>query len=110
MWRAVEPIIKRMTPWAVRVGGEISPWGYNDLAHELRLGLPGIQAVAVHPSTFSWGFTVSQALALAGRYRLPLWCTEALRDGPDSWPSISRTIPVSGMKGVAMAAVWDRLG
>jgi hypothetical protein len=108
MWRAVEPIIKRMTPWVVRVGGEVSPWGYNDLAQELRLGLPGIQAVAVHPYAFSWGFTVAKALALADRYRLPLWCTEGLRDGPDSWPSISRTVPVSGMRGVAMAAVWDR--
>jgi hypothetical protein len=109
MWRAAEPIVKRMTPWAIRVGGEISPWGYNDLAKELRLGLPGIQAVAVHPYTFSFGFSVRQALALAGRYRLPLWCTEGLRDGPDSWPSAGRTIPLSGMKGVAMAAVWDRL-
>lgn len=109
MWRAVEPIIKRMTPWAVRVGGEVSPWGYKDLAQELRLGLPGIQAVAVHPYAFSWGFSVRQALTLAGRYHLPLWCTEGLREGPDSWPSASRTIPVSGMRGAAVAAVWDRL-
>ena len=108
MWRAVEPIVKRMTPWAVRVGGEISPWGFKDLSTELRLGLPGIQAVGVHPYTFSFGFSVRQALGLAGRYHLPLWCTEALRDGPDSWPSVSRTVPPSGMKGVAMAAVWDR--
>jgi hypothetical protein len=108
MWRAVEPIIRRMTPWALRVGGEISPWGFNDLKEELQLGLPGIQAIAVHPYTFSWGFTVAQAVALAGRYRLPLWCTEGLREGADSWPSVGRTIPLAGMKGVTMAAVWDR--
>lgn len=108
MWRAVEPVMKRMAPWAVRVGGEISPWGYNDLAQELRLGLPGLQAVAVHPYKFSFGYSVAKALALARRYRKPLWCDEGLRDGPDSWPSIARTIPLSGMRGVAMAAVWDR--
>lgn len=110
MWRAVEPIIKQLAPWAVRVGGEISPWGFNDLAAELRLGLPGIQAVSVHPYKFSFGFPVSQALSLARRYRLPLWCDEGLREGPDSWPNVARSIPLSGMAGVAMAGVWDRLG
>lgn len=110
MWRAVEPIVRQMAPWAVRVGGEISPWGYNDLAQELRRGLPGIQAIAVHPYKFSFGYSVARALTLARRYRLPLWCDEGLREGTDSWPSIGRTIPLSGMRGVAMAAVWDRFG
>jgi hypothetical protein len=110
VWRAVEPIIKRMTPRAVRVGGEISPWGFKDLEQELRLGLPGIQAVAVHTYTFAFGLSFRQALALARRYRLPLWCTEGLRDGPDSWPSLSRSLPLSGMRGAAVAAAWDSNG
>lgn len=109
MWRAVEPEIKRMAPWAVRIAGEISPWGFKDLQQELRYGLPGVQAVGVHPYKFSFGYSVGQALALAGRYRLPLWCDEALQDGPDSWPSMSLTIPLSGMRGAAVAGVWDRL-
>lgn len=108
MWRAVEPEIKRMAPWATRIGGEISPWGLKDLEQELRAGLPGIQAVAVHPYKFSWGYSVAQALAIARRYHLPLWCDEGLRDGPDSWPSLSRTIPLSAMRGAAVAGVWDR--
>jgi hypothetical protein len=106
MWRAVEPEIKRMAPWAVRIAGEISPWGFKDLEQELRYGMRGIQAVAVHPYKFSWGYTFGQALALARRYHLPLWADEALRDGPDSWPSMSRTIPLSGMRGAAVAGVW----
>jgi hypothetical protein len=109
VWRAVEPTVKQIAPWALRVGGEISPWGLNDLAQELRLGLPGIQAVAVHPYKFAFGYSVNQALELARRYRLPLWCDEGLQEGRDSWPSIRRTIPWVGMKGAAMAAVWDRI-
>ena len=110
VWRAVEPIIKRITPRAVRVGGEISPWGFNDLERELRLGLPGIQAVAVHTYAFAFGLSFRQALALTHRHRLPLWCTEGLRDGPDSWPSVSRALPLSGMRGAAVVAAWDRNG
>jgi hypothetical protein len=109
MWRAVEPEIKRAAPWAIRIGGDISPWGFTDLEQELRDGLPGIQAVAVHPYRFSFGYSVGQALALADRYRLPLWCDEGLQDGPDSWPSMSRTIPLSGMRGAVVAGAWDRV-
>lgn len=108
MWRAVEPEIKRMAPWAVRVGGEISPWGFGDLRRELSGGLPGVQAIAVHPYRFAFAPSVSQVLALARRYHLPLWCDEALQDGPDSWPSMSLTIPLYGMRGAAIAGVWDR--
>lgn len=110
MWRAVEPIIKRKTPRAVRVGGEISPWGFNSLKQELRLGLPGIQAVAVHTYKFTFGFNFPQALALTRRYRLPLWATEGLRDGPLSWPSVSRTLTLKAMQGAAVAVVWDSNG
>lgn len=109
MWRAVEPEIKRMAPWATRIAGEISPWGFHDLAQELQYGLPGIQAVAVHPYRYSFGYSVAQALTLARRYGLPLWCDEALQDGQDSWPSASRTVPLSGMRGAAVAGAWDRL-
>jgi hypothetical protein len=108
MWRAVEPEIRRMAPWAIRVGGEISPWGFSDLQRELSSGLVGVQAVAVHPYKFSFAPSVSQALSLARRYHLPLWCDEALQDGPDSWPSVSLTIPLYRMRGAAVAGVWDR--
>jgi hypothetical protein len=108
MWRAVEPLIRRAAPWAVRVGGEISPWGLSDLQQELALGLPGIQAVAVHPYVFSWGYTVGQAWNLAWRYHVQLWCDEGLRDGPDSWPSEARTLPLAAMHGCRVADVWDK--
>lgn len=104
-WRAVEPIVRRMAPWAIRVGGEISPWGFSFLGGALHDGLPGIQAVSVHPYAYSWAFTVSQALNLARRYRLPLWCDEALYDGPTTWHA-RQTRWRSAMRGAALIGVW----
>jgi hypothetical protein len=106
-WRALEPIAKRITPHAIRVGGEISPWGLSFLRHALRWRLPGIQALAVHPYSYRWGFTIRTALKLARRYRLPLWCDEGLYDGPYTWHP-HRTLRLSAMRGVAVAGVWER--
>ena len=104
-WRAVEPIVRRIAPWAIRVGGEISPWGLEFLRAALRAGLPGIQAVAVHPYLYSWSFSPSQALRLARGYGLPLWCDEGLYDGPSTWhPHQSRSW--AAMRGAALVGVW----
>lgn len=104
-WRAVEPIVRRMAPWAIRVGGEISPWGLRFLRAALRAGLPGIQAVAVHPYRYSWSFSPAQALGLARSYGLPLWCDESLYDGPNTWhPHQSRSW--AAMRGAALVGVW----
>lgn len=104
-WHAVEPIVRRMAPWAVRVGGEISPWGLSFLHTALRDGLPGIQAIAVHPYAYRWAFSVSQALRLARSYRLPLWCDEALYDGRTTWHA-RQTRWLSAMRGAALVGVW----
>ena len=108
-WRALLPIIKRITPHAIRVGGEISPWGLPFLRGALRDGLPGIQALAAHPYRYSWAPTISRMLAVAHQYRLPLWADEGLNDGPRSWHR-SRDLPLSAMRGVAVAGVWDSGG
>jgi hypothetical protein len=78
LWRAVEPVVARMAPAAIRVAGEISPWGLSNLRAALAAGLPHVQALAVHPYRAPGGLRVSLALALARRARLPLWLTEAL--------------------------------
>jgi hypothetical protein len=113
-WRAVEPLLKRMVPHAIRVGGEISPWGLGWLQAALQAGLPGMQALAVHPYGYSWEFTIPQALQLAHRYGVPLWCDEGLYEGPNSWlptyPAGAKFIPISAMRGVTLAGVWDRFG
>jgi hypothetical protein len=111
-WRALEPLLKRMVPHAIRVAGEISPWGLNWLEAALRARLPGMQALAVHPYGYSWEFTIPQVLQLAHRYRVPLWCDEGIYEGPDSWlpvtPPGAKFLPLSAMRGVALAGVWDR--
>jgi hypothetical protein len=106
-WRSLEPIAKAIAPHAIRVGGEISPWGMRFLRDALRWGLPGIQALAVHPYAYKWAFTVRQALKLAARYHQPLWCDEGLYDGPDTWHP-HRTLRLSAMRGVAVTGVWER--
>jgi hypothetical protein len=41
--KAVEPIIATMAPHAIRVAGEVSPWGLAFLSEAVRGGLPGVQ-------------------------------------------------------------------
>ena len=112
-WKAVEPLLTRMVPHAIRVGGEISPWGLRFLESALRAGLPGMQAMAVHPYAYRWEFTIPQVLQLAHRYRVALWCDEGLYEGPDSWrptqPPGAKFMPLSALRGAVLAGVWDRL-
>jgi hypothetical protein len=112
-WKAVEPLLKRMVPHAIRVGGEISPWGLGFLEAALRAGLPGMQALAVHPYAYKWEFTIPQVLQLAHRYRVALWCDEGLYEGPESWrptdPPGAKFMPLSSLRGAVLAGVWDRV-
>jgi hypothetical protein len=109
-WKAVVPVLKRMAPWAIRVGGEISPYGLSFIQAALRAGLPGIQALAVHAYAYKWEFTIPQVLQLAQRNHAALWVDEGLYEGPASWrptsPPGARFMPLSSLGGVALAGVW----
>jgi hypothetical protein len=111
-WKAVEPLLKRMAPWAIRVGGEISPYGLKFLQTALRAGLPGMQALAVHPYAYRWEFTIPQVLQLARRYHAALWADEGLYGGPASWrptsPPGAKFMSLSSLRGAALAGVWLR--
>ena len=49
VWNAVEPVLARLTPRAVRVYGETSPFGFSFLQSSFRSGRPrGAQVVAFH--------------------------------------------------------------
>jgi hypothetical protein len=79
VWNAVEPIIARLAPHAIRVYGEVSPFGFAFLKASFRPGRPaGAQAIAFHCyNTKTGGLrTVPQVAAWAARWRLPLWCSE----------------------------------
>jgi hypothetical protein len=109
-WKAVEPVIKRLAPSAIRVGGEISPYGLKFLQTALRAGLPGMQALAVHPYAFKWEFTIPQVLQLAQRNHAALWADEGLYEGPNSWrptsPPGAKFMTLSSLRGAVLAGVW----
>jgi hypothetical protein len=102
VWNAVEPVIARVAPRALRVFGEASPWGFVFLKQTFQTGRPrGVQAVAFHcyDTKAQAGLRmVPRVAAWAGRYHLPLWCSEmsdALRprgwmryDAPLQWETL----------------------
>ena len=109
-WKAVEPVLKRMVPHAIRVGGEISPYGLGFLQAALRAGLPGVQAIATHPYAYPWEFKIPQVLQLAQRNHAALWCDEGLYEGPTSWrptsPKGAKFMTLSSLRGAVLAGVW----
>jgi hypothetical protein len=91
VWNAVEPVIARIAPHALRVFGEASPWGFTFLQQTFEPGPPvGAQAIAFHCYDMKEkqeGLRiVPQVAAWAARYHLPLWCSE-MSDGlhPTGW-------------------------
>jgi hypothetical protein len=108
VWRVVEPLVVRMAPQALRVAGEISPWGIHWLQRAWASGLPGAQAIAVHAYLSHYGFDLPSVRAWMHTTRLPLWVTEGLA-GPNAWPAGYRhmyAVPHSDMHGVAVADAW----
>ena len=91
VWDAVEPVIARIAPHALRVFGEASPWGFTFLKQTFETGRPrGVQAVSFHCYDMKQKQVglrvVPRVAAWAGRYHLPLWCSE-MSDGlhPTGW-------------------------
>jgi hypothetical protein len=84
VWNAVEPVIARIAPRAIRVYGETSPFGFSFLEQSFRPGAPrGAQAIAFHCYDVKNGglSVVPQVAAWAGSKHLPLWCSE-MSDSP----------------------------
>lgn len=79
VWSAVEPVLVKLVPRAIRVYGEFSPWGFGATQQGFAHGRPpGVQAIAAHCyHTKVDGLTqVPQDAAWAAARRLPLWCSE----------------------------------
>jgi hypothetical protein len=108
VWRAVEPLVAHAAPHAIRVAGEISPWGINFLRVAFAAHLPGVQAIAAHAYKSRYGFDLPKVVAWTRSTRLPLWITEGL-GGPGAWPSNipgMHAVPLSSLSGVAVADTW----
>jgi hypothetical protein len=107
VWRAVQPLITADAPGAVRVAGEISPWGLGWLQQAWRDGLPGALALAFHPYTTVPSSPDPYADAVwAHSVGLPMWTTEGL-DAPGAW-SDERVFPrpLVDLVGVRVAFAW----
>jgi hypothetical protein len=101
VWNAVEPVLARVTPKALRVYGETSPWGFGFLKDSFLTGRPrGAQVVAFHcyDTKHSGLRAVPRVAAWAATYQLPLWCSEmsdalhplswGRRDTPWQWQTL----------------------
>jgi hypothetical protein len=101
VWDAVEPVLARVAPKALRVYGETSPWGFAYLKDGFATGRPpGVDSVAFHCYDTKWGGlrAVPGVAAWAATYHLPLWCSEmsdaihprawGRRDTPWQWQTL----------------------
>lgn len=86
VWQAVEPLLLRFAPQAIKVAGEISPWGLPFLQQAVVDGLPGVQALAAHPYPYSgqYAFDIPTWVNWTHRLGLQAWFTESLC-GPHDW-------------------------
>jgi hypothetical protein len=108
VWRAVQPVLARLAPHALRVAGEVSPWGLSFLRAIYDQRLPGVQALAVHAYATKLGFTLAGVLAWERRTHLPLWVTEGLA-GPGAWPGKphrEHPVPLWQLRGAALVDAW----
>ncbi len=104
LWKKLEPIVAAAAPKAIRVAGEISPWGFPFLKGAQAFGLPGAQAVAAHPYSMHSCFSLSAFRTWAHEIRLPYWYDEGYRL-PGVWlPEKSRT--ASEVQGAAVVGAW----
>lgn len=91
VWNAVEPLLARIVPRAIRVFGETSPFGFPFLQDSFLGARPrGAQAISFHCYDVTNGglSVVPQVAAWAASKRLPLWCSEmsaSPRRSPHPW-------------------------
>ncbi len=84
VWNAVEPVLARVAPRAIRVYGETSPFGFPFLEQSFLPSRPrGAQVIAFHCYDVKNGgiSIVPQVAAWAAGKRFPLWCSE-MSDSP----------------------------
>jgi hypothetical protein len=108
VWNAVEPVLARAAPRAIRVYGETSPFGFPFLQQSFQPGRPrGAQSIAFHCYDVKNGglSVVPQVAKWAAGKHLPLWCSEMSnsprrsrhpwlkQDSPSRWNGL-----VAGMK------------
>jgi hypothetical protein len=102
-WRASEPIVAELGPKAIRVAGEISPWGWQFLKRALSAGLPGAQALAAHVYAYPYHhFRIPDFEDWCRSVGLPYWFTE----GAPYPGSRAPVVPLSQPDGARIIESW----
>lgn len=102
-WRAAEPVVAGMNPGAIRVVGDISPWGFGFMR---AVGsLPGAQVLGAHSYQIQGVFNVTDLIAWAKQQGWPVWFDEGLA-GPDAWLGGSFLLSAGQMAGAQLVGVW----
>lgn len=109
-WKMLEPLLAQRDPRALRIAGEISPWGLDWFKQAVQDGLPGAQVYAAHPypaSTSPWASDPAQFVQIATAQGVPAWATEGMC-GPDAWMVYGcQPESVLAAAGFQMAIDWE---
>jgi hypothetical protein len=101
-WRVLEPLVAQLAPDAIRVAGEISPWGWQFLKRAVDAGLPGAQALAAHVYTKPHHFRIPDFEQWCRSIDMAYWFTEGA-----SYPgSRAPVVPVAQLQGAQVIESW----
>lgn len=84
VWDAVEPMIARGFPHAIRVAGEVTPWSDAFMKDTAAIGLPGAQAYDFHAYPADVPSAARGFAAIARAHHVQAWADEGLC-GPNAW-------------------------
>jgi hypothetical protein len=101
-WQALEPVVAQLAPQAIRVAGEISPWGWTYLKRAVRAGLPGAQVLAAHVYTYRFHFAIPDFEDWVRSLHLRYWFTEGAYIAGSKAP----VVPVSQLAGAPVIESW----
>jgi hypothetical protein len=106
-WQLLEPIVASMAPDAIRVAGEVGPWGMRFIRDAVAAGLPGAQALSGHVYPGDGANLDPAAFAqLARSAGLQPWATEGMC-GPGAWTQYGcRPADQMQRNGFAVSLEW----
>jgi hypothetical protein len=115
VWKSVVPLMMQHAPHAIRVAGEVSPWGEQFLDEAFKHGLPHVQAVSGHPYPAvpvpgTTHHTPEPGYANSLRkHGLPLYFSEAMC-GPNNWLGPTNCLSPARMKQLGAVLGIDWMG
>jgi hypothetical protein len=107
-FRATVPMVVRKFPRAIRIAGEVSPWGNGFMKKAANAGLPHAQVYAEHvyPSKLDPAVVLNPFTRVARIHHVQAWADEGLC-GPGNWMNYGCvSASVLRRHGFTLAAEW----